>query len=98
MTIILFLVDTSASMSQRTYLGARPTLLDVAKDAIEKFLKVSANCGSNFFVLFCFFFLFARSLPQQVSDHCFSFLLIFFSFCDLICPVTAATAGSRIPG
>ena len=41
MTIILFLVDTSASMSQRTYLGARPTLLDVAKDAIEKFLKVS---------------------------------------------------------
>lgn len=43
MTIILFLVDTSASMSQRTYLGARPTLLDVAKDAIEKFLKVRIN-------------------------------------------------------
>lgn len=40
MTIILFLVDTSASMNQRTYLGARPTLLDVAKDAVEKFLKV----------------------------------------------------------
>lgn len=30
-------------MSQRTYLGARPTLLDVAKDAIEKFLKVSIS-------------------------------------------------------
>lgn len=40
MTIILFLVDTSSSMNQRTYLGARPTLLDVAKDAVEKFLKV----------------------------------------------------------
>ena len=57
MTIILFLVDTSASMSQRTYLGARPTLLDVAKDAIEKFLKVSANCSDNFF---CGCFLLAR--------------------------------------
>ena len=47
MTIILFLVDTSASMSQRTYLGARPTLLDVAKDAIEKFLKVSCHSLMN---------------------------------------------------
>ena len=27
-------------MNERTYLGARPTLLDVAKDAVEKFLKV----------------------------------------------------------
>lgn len=41
MTIILFLIDTSASMNQRTYLGARPTLLDVAKDAVERFIKVS---------------------------------------------------------
>lgn len=41
MTIILFLIDTSASMNARTYLGARPTLLDVSKDAVEKFLKVS---------------------------------------------------------
>lgn len=40
MTIILFLIDTSASMNQRTYLGARPTLLDVAKDAVERFIKV----------------------------------------------------------
>lgn len=43
MTIILFLIDTSASMNQRTYLGARPTLLDVAKDAVEKFLKARAR-------------------------------------------------------
>lgn len=55
MTIILFLVDTSASMSQRTYLGARPTLLDVAKDAIEKFLKVSFN------------FLFDRSFRTSIN-------------------------------
>ena len=38
MTIIVFLVDTSASMNQRTYLGT--TLLDVAKGAVETFMKV----------------------------------------------------------
>ena len=38
MTIILFLVDTSASMNQRTYLGT--TLIDVAKGAVESFMKV----------------------------------------------------------
>ncbi len=42
MGIILFLVDTSASMNQKTYLGA--SYLDVAKVAIETFLKVC--CGA----------------------------------------------------
>ncbi|KAI1303158.1 Integrator complex subunit 6-A [Halotydeus destructor] len=55
MTIILFLVDTSASMNQRTYLGARPTLLDVAKDAVEKFLKLRqrdpASRGDRYMLL-----------------------------------------------
>ncbi|XP_067122269.1 integrator complex subunit 6 [Centruroides vittatus] len=55
MTIILFLVDTSASMNQRTYLGARPTLLDVAKDAVEKFIKIrqrdSASRGDRYMLL-----------------------------------------------
>ncbi|RWS17476.1 integrator complex subunit 6-like protein [Dinothrombium tinctorium] len=55
MTIILFLIDTSASMNQRTYLGARPTLLDVAKDAVEKFLKLrqrdSASRGDRYMLL-----------------------------------------------
>ncbi|KAK3769954.1 hypothetical protein RRG08_048164 [Elysia crispata] len=37
MTIILFLVDTSASMNQRTYLGT--ALIDVAKAAVENFMK-----------------------------------------------------------
>lgn len=41
MTIIVFLIDTSASMNQRGYLGGRPTLLDVAKGAVETFVKVS---------------------------------------------------------
>jgi hypothetical protein len=40
MTIIIFLIDTSASMNQRAYLGGRPTLLDVAKGAVETFVKV----------------------------------------------------------
>ncbi|KAI8438346.1 hypothetical protein MSG28_010912 [Choristoneura fumiferana] len=39
MTIIVFLIDTSASMNQRAYLGGRPTLLDVAKGAVETFVK-----------------------------------------------------------
>ena len=39
MTIILFLLDTSGSMNQRTYTGT--TLLDVAKGAVELFMKVS---------------------------------------------------------
>ncbi|XP_064638509.1 integrator complex subunit 6-like [Lineus longissimus] len=37
MTIILFLIDTSASMNQRTYLGT--SFLDVAKGAVELFMK-----------------------------------------------------------
>lgn len=41
MTIIVFLVDTSASMNQRAYLGGRPSLLDVAKGAVETFVKVN---------------------------------------------------------
>ncbi|XP_067008212.1 integrator complex subunit 6 isoform X2 [Anabrus simplex] len=40
MTLIVFLIDTSASMYQRVYLGRRPTLLDVAKEAVETFVKV----------------------------------------------------------
>ena len=40
MTIILFLVDTSASMNQRTYLGT--SLIDIAKASVETFMKVTA--------------------------------------------------------
>ncbi|XP_044747783.1 integrator complex subunit 6-B [Coccinella septempunctata] len=40
MTIIVFLIDTSASMFQRTYIGGRNTILDVAKSAVETFVKV----------------------------------------------------------
>jgi integrator complex subunit 6 len=40
MTIIVFLIDTSGSMNQKTFIGARPTLLDVAKGAVESFVKV----------------------------------------------------------
>lgn len=38
MPILLFLLDTSASMNQRTYLGT--TYLDIAKGAVEVFMKV----------------------------------------------------------
>ncbi|CAL1547176.1 unnamed protein product [Lymnaea stagnalis] len=45
MTIILFLVDTSASMNQRTYLGT--ALIDVAKAAVENFMKSRSRDGSS---------------------------------------------------
>lgn len=38
MVIVVFLVDTSGSMNQRTSIGT--TLLDVAKNAVENFIKV----------------------------------------------------------
>lgn len=38
MTVIVFLLDNSAAMNQRTFQGT--TLLDVAKSAIEIFFKV----------------------------------------------------------
>merc|ERR550534_838839 len=47
MTIIVFLVDTSASMNQRAYLGGRPSLLDVAKGAVETFVKIRQRCPES---------------------------------------------------
>ena len=46
MTIILFLVDTSASMNQRTYLGT--TFIDVAKASVDTFMKVKLAFGEGF--------------------------------------------------
>ncbi|CAI6367501.1 unnamed protein product [Macrosiphum euphorbiae] len=47
MTIIVFLIDTSASMCQRTYMGGRPTLLDIAKGAVESFVKVRQRSSES---------------------------------------------------
>lgn len=47
MPILLFLLDTSASMNQRTYLGT--TYLDVAKGAVEVFMKVKNDLTPTFF-------------------------------------------------
>ena len=48
MGIILFLVDTSASMNQRTFLGT--SYLDVAKAAIDTFMKVRYVRGTYQFL------------------------------------------------
>ncbi len=45
MPVIVFIIDNSASMNQTTYLGT--SYLDLAKSAIENFLKVFA-----FYILF----------------------------------------------
>ena len=39
MTIIVFLVDTSASMNQRAFVSGRKTLLDISKESVEHFVK-----------------------------------------------------------
>lgn len=49
MPILLFLIDTSASMNQRTYLGT--TYLDIAKGAVEIFMKVKHKFYPDFFSL-----------------------------------------------
>ncbi|XP_030789699.1 integrator complex subunit 6-like isoform X5 [Rhinopithecus roxellana] len=45
MPILLFLIDTSASMNQRTDLGT--SYLDIAKGAVELFLKVKGGEGRD---------------------------------------------------
>lgn len=51
MPILLFLIDTSASMNQRTYLGT--TYLDIAKGAVEIFMKVKNNFTPTFTAYCC---------------------------------------------
>ncbi|XP_076029735.1 integrator complex subunit 6 isoform X2 [Oratosquilla oratoria] len=57
MTIIVFLIDTSASMNQRLFIGARPTMLDLAKGAVESFVKLrqrSPESRGDRYMLFTF--------------------------------------------
>ena len=46
MPVILFIIDNSASMNQSTYLGT--SYLDLAKGAIENFIKVEFNFKIDF--------------------------------------------------
>ncbi|VDN58662.1 unnamed protein product [Dracunculus medinensis] len=55
MTIILFLIDSSASMAQKTYLGT--TMLDIARSIVELFLKQrvrDANARGDRYMLMSF--------------------------------------------
>lgn len=58
MTIILFLIDTSASMCQKVHVnGVQKTYLDVAKGAVETFLKFrqrSQDCMGDRYMLLTF--------------------------------------------
>lgn len=58
MTIILFLIDTSASMSQKAYVnGVQKSYLDIAKGAVETFLKYrqrSQDCMGDRYMLLTF--------------------------------------------
>lgn len=64
MPVLLFLVDTSASMNQRSHLGT--TYLDIAKGAVETFMKVLYWRDSSArvaFPLFNLLNLFAKKSP-----------------------------------
>ncbi|XP_055709418.1 integrator complex subunit 6 [Phlebotomus papatasi] len=58
MTIILFLIDTSASMCQRAHVnGVQKSYLDIAKGAVETFLKYrqrSQDCMGDRYMLLSF--------------------------------------------
>ncbi|XP_058056518.1 integrator complex subunit 6-like [Anopheles bellator] len=58
MTIILFLVDTSASMCQKALVGGvKKSYLDIAKGAVETFLKIrqrSQDCVGDRYMLLTF--------------------------------------------
>lgn len=58
MTIILFLVDTSASMCQKAHVnGVQKSYLDIAKGAVETFLKYrqrSQDCMGDRYMLLTF--------------------------------------------
>ena len=92
MPILVFLLDTSASMNQRTYLGT--TYLDVAKGAVEVFMKVKNDFTPIFFpstvhLLLSLGFLGKdRSKLIYVVLAFFSFLSFLFYFFDSCAPET----------
>ncbi|XP_071951141.1 integrator complex subunit 6-A-like [Antedon mediterranea] len=55
MPVLVFLIDTSASMNQRTHLGT--TMLDIAKGAVETFMKVrmrdQTSRGDRYMLVTC---------------------------------------------
>lgn len=73
MPILLFLLDTSASMNQRTYLGT--TYLDVAKGAVEVFMKVKNDFTRTFFSTFG-----ELGVPSQHWSKLIYVILDFFFF------------------
>lgn len=48
--IIVFLIDTSASMNQRVYHGGHPRFIDIAKGAVETFVKVCILLLVNYYL------------------------------------------------
>jgi len=73
MTIIVFLIDTSASMNQRAYLGGRPTLLDVAKGAVETFVKVHEEILWRITFAKSFGVVFYKAVQESVLLSCIFF-------------------------
>lgn len=71
MPILLFLIDTSASMNQRTYLGT--TYLDIAKGAVEIFMKVKHNFTPTFSACCCTLLELRIPMIRISSNECLLF-------------------------
>lgn len=77
MPILLFLIDTSASMNQRTYLGT--TYLDIAKGAVEIFMKVKRIFTPTLLLLL---YLVAMKDPcERIRVDINVYCLVFFNSC-----------------
>ena len=77
MPILLFLIDTSASMNQRTYLGT--TYLDIAKGAVEIFMKVKNNFTPTFSAYCCTLLKLRVHIMEWVEINVYCF--VFFNSC-----------------
>lgn len=64
MTIVVFLIDSSASMAQKTYQGT--SMLDVARSVVEMILKVIPF--SRLFSLFSYTFLILAITKKSLLD------------------------------
>lgn len=62
-------------MNQRAYLGGRPKLLDIAKGAVETFVKVSCSFPSLKVLAVSFY----SSLSSPPILECFGGIIFYFS-------------------
>uniref|UniRef100_A0A8C2GCB6 Integrator complex subunit 6 n=1 Tax=Cyprinus carpio TaxID=7962 RepID=A0A8C2GCB6_CYPCA len=108
MPVLLFLIDTSASMNQRSHLGT--SYLDIAKGAVETFLKLRsrdpASRGDRYMLVsfeeapagikvqkhFYFFPNLIYFTPDTLSLHCWC-SVFFYGYCFILIILSCVLQG-----